>query len=366
MRNEDNSWPCSLAEHPVVAAGAHPFTSDVNAETPVHNVRIGRQEVERNQIIYVNAELVCDRPPIFLGQFVKWAVYNACLRRHWPVWNAFLRRPYPEIKIDHHRVQPHRKRVTLDWRAPRDRSHLASPPSIASLILNRPGLRRRGGGRRSTTVICAHSLTHSRKQLLIGHGCQRLPPPCRLRRQRPSSACHARQSGSAKTRFAPVIPELRVHERCEQKKPRNVQYQIELHSAALIAHHCLSCAATASPCPQTIPGSGSRHASLRGSNRRRLAEGSHGRTKRLADLVAKAAPGRATLRFSRRTPFALRTMSSSAGFRSGGPDPERQAGIPERRGASPPCRPPLRRSSTGSRAARRRGLVIARPCRRAG
>ena len=99
---------------------------------------------------------------------------------------------------------------------------------------------------------------------------------------------------------------------------------------------------------------------------RSVSVGSHGRTKRLADLVAKAAPGRATLRFSRRTPFALRTMSSSAGFRSGGPDPERQAGIPERYGPSLRHRLRPHKSSTGSRAARRLGLVIARPCRRAG
>jgi hypothetical protein len=38
--------------------------------------------------------------------------------------------------------------------------------------------------------------------------------------------------------------------RCEQQKPRNVQYKIELYSAASIAHHCLSCAA-ASEAPPT-------------------------------------------------------------------------------------------------------------------
>ena len=220
---------------------------------------MGRHEVERNQIIHVNAELVCDGPPIFLGQFVKWAVYNAVLRRPCrygtPSFGAFTRK-LKWITIGSSPTTSGERSIGV---RPGIGAILHLLHQLLSLILNRPGVRRRGGGRRSTTVICAHSLTHSRKQLLDRTRLPTAAPSFRLRRQRPSSACHARQSGSAKTRFAPVIPESRVHERCEQKKPRNVQYQIELHSATLIAHHCLSCAATASPCPQTIPGSGSRH-----------------------------------------------------------------------------------------------------------
>ena len=65
----------ALAKHPVVAAWAHLFTSDVKAETPVHNVRSRRHlKLRRNQIIHVNAELICHALPIFLLRFVNWPV----------------------------------------------------------------------------------------------------------------------------------------------------------------------------------------------------------------------------------------------------------------------------------------------------
>ena len=91
---------------------------------------------------------------------------------------------------------------------------------------------------------------------------------------------------------------------------------------------------------------------------------SHGRMKPAGGLRRQRGAGGATLRFSRRTPFALRTMSSSAGFRSVERVRERQAGIRERCGPSLRHRLRPHRSSTGSRAARRPGRAIARPCRR--